>query len=300
MSNLTLIENRIFTFRDEPVMIDRDLAEMYQVETKVLNQAVKRNIERFPEQFRFQLTNEELEDLKSQIVTSSSRSQIVTLNETSRGKNIKYMPYAFTEQGVAMLSAVLRSKIAIQVSIQIMNAFVQMRKNIGNNLSLLQLSKDFKQHQLEIDSKFEQVFKALEAPKIEPNQGIFFNGQTYDAYDFVNNLIKKAKQQIILIDNYIDDTVITQLTKKKKNVEVLLLSKTINKKLQLDIAKANTQYPSFRVITFANAHDRFLIIDQKEVYHIGASLKDLGKKWFAFSKLEASSLTILNQIKELI
>ncbi len=288
MSNLILIENRIFTFRDEPVMIDTDLAEMYQVETKVLNQAVKRNIERFPEQFRFQLTSEELEDLKSQIVTSNGHGGRRTL------------PYAFTEQGVAMLSAVLRSKIAIQVSIQIMNAFVQMRKNIGNNLSLLQLSKDFKQHQLETDSKFEQVFKALEAPKIEPNQGIFFNGQTYDAYDFVNNLIKKAKQQIILIDNYIDDTVITQLTKKKKNVEVLLLSKTINKKLQLDIAKANTQYPSFRVITFANAHDRFLIIDQKEVYHIGASLKDLGKKWFAFSKLEASSLTILNQIKALI
>lgn len=288
MSNLIFIENRIFNLRGEPVMIDRDLADMYQVETKVLNQAVKRNIERFPEQFRFQLNNSE----KNELVTNCDR--FTNLKHASTN------PYAFTEQGVAMLSAVLRSAVAIEVSIQIMNAFVQMRKTIGNNLSLLQLSEDFKQHKLETDSKFEQVFKALEAPEIEHKQGVFFNGQTYDAYDFINTLIKIAKQQIILIDNYIDDTVITQLTKKKKNVEVLLLSKTLSKKLQLDIEKANTQYPTFTAIPFAESHDRFLILDQKEVYHIGASLKDLGKKWFAFSKLETSSVTILNQIKGLI
>ena len=288
MSNLVFIETRIFNLRGEPVMIDRDLADMYQVETKVLNQAVKRNIERFPKQFRFQLNNTE----KNELVTNCDR--FTNLKHASTN------PYAFTEQGVAMLSAILRSKVAIQVSIQIMNAFVQMRKTIGNNLSLLQLSEDFKQHKLETDSKFEQVFKALEAPEIEHKQGIFFNGQTYDAYDFINTLIKIAKQQIILIDNYIDGTVITQLTKKKKNVEVLLLSKTLGKKLQLDIEKANTQYPTFTAIPFAESHDRFLILDQKEVYHIGASLKDLGKKWFAFSKLETSSVTILNQIKELI
>lgn len=298
MSNLIFIENRIFTLRGEAVMIDRDLAEMYQVETKVLNQAVKRNAQRFPEQFRFQISKEELESLRSQIVTSSNlKSQIVTSSEHG-GR--RALPYAFTEQGVAMLSAVLRSKVAIQVSIQIMNAFVQMRKNIGNNLSLLQLSQDFKQHKLETDSKFEQVFKALEAPEIEPNQGIFFNGQTYDAYDFINQLIKKAKTQIVVIDNYIDDTVITQLTKKQKNVAVILLSKTIGKKLKIDIEKANSQYPTFKALQFAHAHDRFLILDQKEVYHIGASLKDLGKKWFAFSKLETSSISILNQIKELV
>ena len=288
MSNLILIENRIFHLRGEPVMIDRDLAEMYQVETKVLNQAVKRNIERFPEQFRFQLNNDE----KNELVTNCDRFQNL--------KHASNNPYAFTEQGVAMLSAILRSKVAIQVSIQIMNAFVQMRKTIGNNLSLLQLSKDFKQHKLETDSKFEQVFKALEAPEIEHKQGVFFNGQTYDAYDFINTLIKKAKKEIILIDNYLEDTVITQLTKKKKNVEVLLLSKTISKKLQLDIEKANTQYPSFKAVKFTNAHDRFLILDHTEVYHLGASFKDLGKKWFAFSKLETSSVTILKQIKELI
>lgn len=288
MSNLILIENRIFHLRGEPVMIDRDLAEMYQVETKVLNQAVKRNIERFPEQFRFQLNNDE----KNELVTNCDRFQNL--------KHASNNPYAFTEQGVAMLSAILRSKVAIQVSIQIMNAFVQMRKTIGNNLSLLQLSKDFKQHKLETDSKFEQVFKALEAPEIEHKQGVFFNGQTYDAYDFINTLIKKAKKEIILIDNYLEDTVITQLTKKKKNVEVLLLSKTISKKLQLDIEKANTQYPSFKAVKFTNAHDRFLILDHTEVYHLGASFKDLGKKWFAFSKLETSSVTILKQIKEQI
>jgi len=133
-----------------------------------------------------------------------------------------------------------------------------------------------------------------------PNQGIFFDGQTYDAYDFINQLIKKAKTSIVLIDNYIDDTVITQLTKKKKNVAVVLMSKTISKKLQLDMEKANTQYPTFKTIGFDKAHDRFLILDQKEVYHLGASLKDLGKKWFAFSKLEASSVTILQSIKDLI
>lgn len=300
MSNLIMIENKIFNLREQPVMIDRDLAEMYQVETKVLNQAVKRNIERFPQEFRFQLTQEELDDLQSQIVTTNSRSQIVTLNETSRGKNVKYMPYAFTEQGVAMLSAVLRSKVAIQVSIQIMNAFVQMRKTIGHNLSLLQLSKDFKQHKIETDSKFEQVFKALEAPEIEHKQGVFFDGQTYDAYNFVNKLIKQAKKSIVVIDNYVDESVITQLTEKQKNVQVTIFTKTISKKLQLDIDKANTQYPTFKAIPFTKAHDRFMIIDQKEVYHIGASLKDLGKKWFAFSKLEADSVSIVESIKGLI
>lgn len=307
MSNLIMIENKIFNLREQPVMIDRDLAEMYQVETKVLNQAVKRNIERFPQEFRFQLTQIEMEDLQSQNVTANSRSQIVTssnlksqsVTSSSHGGR-RTLPYAFTEQGVAMLSAVLRSETAVKVSIAIMNAFVQMRKTIGHHLSLLQLSQDFKQHKIETDSKFEQVFKALEAPEIEHKQGIFFNGQTYDAYDFVNTLIKKAKKQIILIDNYIDDTVITQLTKKKTQVEVVLLSKNISKKLQLDIDKANTQYPTFKAITFAQSHDRFLIIDHEEIYHIGASLKDLGKKWFAFSKLESTSVTILNQIKELI
>jgi hypothetical protein len=282
------IENRIFTFRGEQVMLDSDLADMYLVETKVLNQAVKRNIERFPEQFRFQLKDSE----KNELVTNCDRF-----------KNLKHSsnnPFAFSEQGVAMLSSVLRSETAIKVSIAIINAFVQMRKTIGNHQQLLQLSADFTKHKLETDHKFEQVFKALEAPNIKDKQGIFFDGQTYDAYDFVNSLIKKAKTSIVLIDNYIDDSVITQLTKKNKKVAVTLLSKSITKTLQLDIDKANTQYPTFKAVAFAKAHDRFLIIDTNEVYHIGASLKDLGKKWFAFSKMEKNSVTIINEIKELI
>lgn len=288
MSDLTLIENRIFTIRGEQVMLDSDLAEMYQVETKVLNQAVKRNINRFPEAFRFRLVENETNEL----VTNCDRFEKLKYSSLN--------PYAFTEQGVAMLSSVLRSETAVKVSIAIINAFVQMRKTIGNHQQLLQLSSDFTRHKLETDQKFEQVFKALEAPSIKDKQGIFFDGQTYDAYDFVNGLIKKAKSSIVLIDNYIDDTVITQLTKKHKNVSVTILSKTISKKLQLDIDKANTQYPTFKTIPFAKAHDRFIIIDETEVYHIGASLKDLGKKWFAFSKLQASSVSIVNRIKELI
>lgn len=292
----SLIENRIFTFRDEQVMIDRDLAEMYGVEVKRLNEQVKRNTERFPELFKFQLTLSE----KNELVANCDRFE--SLKHSSVG------PFAFTEQGVAMISAVLRSPTAVQVSIQIINAFVQMRKIIGNNQQLLQLSENFQKHKLETNQKFEEVFKALEAPDLINNQGIFFDGQTYDAYDFVNKLIKKAKKDIIVIDNYLDDSVITQLTKKQKNVAVYLLTKNVSKQLQTDINKANTQYPTFKTITFTKAHDRFMIIDQNEVYHIGASLKDLGKKpvvssvepWFAFSKIENDAVGIVNLIKEVI
>ncbi|MCW2119698.1 ORF6N domain-containing protein [Flavobacterium sp. 7A] len=292
-----LIENRIFTCRAQQVMLDFHLAELYLVETKRINEQVKRNNARFPSFFMFQVSESEWEDLQSQIATAENKNNLQSQNATAKRRTL---PYVFTEQGVSMLSAVLNSEIAIQVSIQIMNAFVDMRKTIGNNLTLLQLSHNFTQHKLETDHKFEQVFKALEAPSINDNQGIFFDGQTYDAYDFANRLIKKAKNSIVLIDNYIDDSVITQLTKKNKNVAVTLLSKTISKTLQLDIDKANSQYPTFKTVTFAKAHDRFLIIDSNEVYHLGASLKDLGKKWFAFSKMEVDSVTIINEIKELI
>ena len=287
-TSLLEVENCIYTIRGLQVMFDKDLSEMYHVELKRLNEQVKRNSERFPESFRFQLTKTELEDLKSQFATSSSHGGRRTV------------PYVFTEQGVAMLSAVLRSETAVKVSINIMNAFVQMRKTLGSHQQLLQLSHDFQNYQLETNQKFEQVFKALEAPEIKNKQGVFFNGQTYDAYQFINDLIKKAKKSIYLIDNYINDTVITQLTKKQENVEVILFSKSFSKLLQLDIEKANTQYPTYKSIIFNKAHDRFLILDNKEVYHIGASLKDLGKKWFAFSKLETDSVSILKTLKGLI
>jgi hypothetical protein len=299
------IENQIFTIRGLQVMIDRDLAEMYQVETKVLNQAVKRNIERFPESFRFQLTEEETLELTASsdrfgFVTSSSRSQIVTLNN-KRGQNIKYLPYVFTEQGVAMLSAVLRSDIAIHVSIQIINTFVEMRKTIANHSGLLQRMEGLERKQLATDDKFEQVLKALESKDVIPNQGVFFEGQVFDAYELTSKIIRTAKQSIVLVDNYIDERTLTHLSKKHKNVKVLLLCKNQNKQLVLDVQKAHEQYGNFELKPFPKSHDRFLIIDNKEIYHLGASLKDLGKKWFAFSKMDKSSVeNIMNEILELI
>ncbi|KAB1064763.1 ORF6N domain-containing protein [Salibacter halophilus] len=306
------IESRIFSIRGNQVMIDRDLAEMYQVETRVLNQAVKRNLNRFPEKFRFQLTEEEFADLESQISASNSRSQIVT--SKNEDQNLKsqtvtssehggrrYLPYAFTEQGVAMLSAVLRSDIAVQVSIQIMDAFVEMRKFIANNSGLLQRMEGIERKQIETDQKFEQVFKALENKDNIPTQGVFFDGQIFDAYELASKIIRSATSSIVLIDNYVNDTTLTHLSKKAKGVQVHLLTKSISKQLKLDVQKANEQYGNFEAKPFTQSHDRFLIIDDKEVFHLGASLKDLGKKWFAFSKMRANSVeNIMNSISELI
>lgn len=272
------IESRIFVFRDSQVMLDRDLAEMYQVDTKVLNQAVKRNIERFPKQFRFQLTDNE----KMELVTNCDRFESLKHSSTN--------PYAFTEQGVAMLSAVLRSDVAVKVSIQIINAFVEMRKLIANHSGLLQRMDGIERKQLETDQKFEKLFKALESKDLIPNQGLFFDGQVFDAYELASKIIRSAKKNIVLIDNYMDESTITHLFKKTKAVKVLLLTKTISKQLILDVKKANEQYSNFELKTFTKSHDRFLIIDHIEVYHLGASLKDLGKKWFAFSKLDKSSV----------
>lgn len=295
--DLQHIENRIFTFRDQQVMIDSDLAELYQIETKVLNQAVKRNISRFPENFRFQLNDNEFNEL----VTGSDRfdslrSQSVTSNK--RGGR-RYLPYAFTEQGVAMLSAVLRSDIAVKVSIQIMNAFIAMRKQLHSNQLLLNRLDRIELKQLEADQKFEQIFSALERKDHDPIQGIFFDGQVFDAYQFVADLVRKADKSIILLDNYVDDTVLTLLSKRKNGVKCLILTKAIGKQLQLDLDKHQAQYPPIEVKVLDKAHDRFLILDKKEIYHIGASLKDLGKRWFAFSKLDASGLTILENLKVL-
>lgn len=286
MQHLIKIENLIFTYRGEQVMLDRDLAEMYGVEVKRLNEQVKRNKNRFPESFHFQLTNSE----KDELVANCDRFNSL--------KHTKVNPYAFTEQGVAMLSAVLRSDTAVQVSIQIMQAFVQMRHQLAVNRPLLQLSSDFEEFKLKTSQNFEQVFKALADEDFSPKQGVFFDGQTYDAYDFINNLIKKAKKEIVIIDNYLDESIITQLTAKKKGVKVLLMTKNINSKLELDVKKANEQYPVFELKKFDKSHDRFIIIDNREIYHIGASLKDLGKKWFAFSKMEVESAEALLTITQ--
>jgi hypothetical protein len=285
-------------------MLDRDLAIFYGVETKVLNQAVKRNMERFPEDFMFQLTKDEYENLMSQIAISSDhslRSQNVTLKK-GRGKHRKYFPYAFTEQGVAMLSGVLKSETAVRMSIQIINAFVVMRKFIINNAQLFQridtVEKKQLKHEIETDEKFEKIFNEMQRKELEPKQGIFFNGQVFDAYKFVSGLIRKAEKSIVLIDNYIDETLLTLFTKRKKKVAVTIFTKEISKSLALDIEKFNAQYQPIDVKVFKDSHDRFLIIDNKDVYHFGASLKDLGKKWFAFSKFDKSAFDLLKHVSE--
>ena len=272
------LEHRIFTFRAVHVMIDRDLAEMYQVEVKRLNEQVKRNMERFPDSFRFQLTDHE----KNELVANCDRFESL--------KHATNNPFAFTEQGVAMLSAVLRSDIAVKVSIQIINTFIEMRKIIVGHSGLLQRMEGVERKLLETDQKFEQVFKALKSRNEIPTQGVFFDGQIFDAYELASRIIRSAKESIVLIDNYIDDNTLTHLAKKEKGVAVLLLTKTISKQLTLDLQKAKEQYGNFTAKVFTQSHDRFLIIDGKEVYHLGASLKDLGRKWFAFSKLETKSV----------
>jgi hypothetical protein len=222
---------------------------------------------------------------------------LVTIGVTLRyGEDTKYLPYAFTEQGVAMLSAVLRSDIAIKVSIQIINAFVAMRRFIAANALIFQRLDTLETKQLETDNKIDHVLNAIESKEIQLKQGIFFDGQIFDAYKFVADLIRTAQESIILIDNYIDDTVLIRLTKRNKGVKVTILTKTISKQLALDIKKFNEQYPAIEIKEFKNSHDRFIIIDNTTVYHFGASLKDLGKKWFAFSKMEIKAVEMLARL----
>jgi len=280
------IQDRIFRIRSVQVMIDRDLAEMYQVETKVLNQAVKRNINRFPPLFRFQLNEAE----KTELVTNCDRFKKL--------KHSSVNPYAFTEQGVAMLSAVLRSDIAIKVSIQIMQAFVEMKKFITSNAGIFQRLDNVEKKQIITDEKFEQIFKALEDKSTIAKQGIFYNGQIFDAYTLIADIIRSAKKSIILIDNYIDDTVFKQLAKRDKNIKATVYTKTIDKIVKQDLQKHNAQYAKIELKKLTTAHDRFLIIDNKTVYHFGASLKDAGKKWFAFSKLDMDANDILSKINK--
>jgi hypothetical protein len=200
-----------------------------------------------------------------------------------------------------MLSAVLRSEIAIKVSIQIIIAFVEMRKLIANHNGLLQRMEGLERKNIENEMKFEQIFNALERHEQIPRQGIFFNGQVFDAYTLASKIIRSARKSIILIDNYIDENTLTHLSKKQKDVKVILLTDSLNKQLALDIQKAISQYGNFEVKTFNKSHDRFLIIDDKEVYHLGASLKDLGKKWFAFSKMDKNSVeSILYSITSIL
>ncbi len=294
------IQNKIYTVRGYQVMLDEDIAKLYSVETKRLNEQVKRNIDRFPEEFMFQLTETEDEILRSQFRTSSNetlRSQIATL-KSGRGQHRKYLPYAFTEQGVAMLSAVLHSETAVKVSIQIINAFVAMRRFLITNAHVFQRLDSLELKQIATDKKIDIVLTAFEDKTVLPKQGVFFDGQVFDAWQFVSDIIRSANKSIILIDNYIDDSVLSLFIKKSKSVSVKILTKNISKQLEIDVKKFNDQYPPLEIKQFTDSHDRFLIIDDTDIYHIGASLKDLGKKWFAFSKMNINTLEILKKVKD--
>ena len=271
-------------------MLDSDVAMLYHYETKKINQAVKRNIERFPERFCFQLTEEELEIMWSQIVTTSKL-------EDNKYRSKKYLPYVFTEQGIAMLSGILKSEVAVQVSIKIMDAFVEMRKFMNINKSLFEkvvsIENKMDKKFIEQDKKFDIIFDQLQ---LEENikQRIFFQGQIYDAYSLIVDIIKKASKKILIIDNYVDDNILKMLTKKKNDVEVVILTSNKSNIQNIDIQKFNKEYPLLKVAKTNKFHDRFIVIDNKEMYHLGASIKDLGKKCFGINKIE--DVEIIKQI----
>ena len=281
------IKNLIYNIRGKQVMLDSDVAMLYHYKTKRINETVQRNKERFPGNFCFQLTELETENLNKDINWSQFATSSRKENSKHRGK--VYLPYAFTEQGIAMLSGLLKNEVAVQVSINIMNAFVEMRKFIVNNGQIFSRLTNVEYKLLEHDKKFDEVFNELQ--KNEENkfqQQIFYNGQIYDAYSLIVDIIKSAKNKIVIIDNYVDDSILKMLSKKENNVEVVILTSSNTPISKLDVTKFNKQYPTLKVATTNNFHDRFILIDGTELYHCGASLKDLGKKCFAINKIEDS------------
>lgn len=309
------IESLIITVRGKQVILDRDLARLYGVETFRLNEQVKRNIERFPEDFMFQLSKEEFENwklqnvtslddsnLKSQIAISSDAKILKSQNAISSWGGIRKLPYAFTENGIAMLSGVLRSPMAIATNIHIMRAFNAMRHFIGSHAQVFQRMENIEKnvlalnaHQIDTDKKIEEVFKRLNNNSEKPEHGIFFDGQIFDSYTFINDRIREAKKRIILIDNYVDDSVLKMLDKREKGVTVKLYTNLTFGSLKLDLKKHNAQYAPIDAEQFNRSHDRFLCIDDT-VYLVGASLKDLGKKWFGFSKMDWTTDRLLSKI----
>ena len=271
------IKNLIYTIRGKQVMLDSDVAMLYQCETKYVNRVVKRNKERFPEEFCFKLTEDEFENLRFQFDTSSF--------EKNNYGGRRYLPNVFTEQGIAMLSALLKSNIAVKISIQIMKAFIEMRKFIMSNAQVFDRLTNVEYKLIEHDKKFDKVFNELQRDE-NIKQKIFFKGQIYDAYSLVVKLIKRADKKIVIIDNYIDDSVLDILMKKKKDVEVEIVTSNNCKIENLDVSKFNEEYPSLKITQNNKFHDRFILIDNKELYHLGASIKDLGKKCFGITKIE--------------
>lgn len=278
------IQRKIYTIRNMQVMLDKDLAQLYEVKATRLREQVKRNPKRFPSDFMFQLTDSEVELLVSQNAIASKKYLG------------GYLPYAFTEHGVANLSSVLTNDKAIEVNIYIMRAFVTMRRFLSSNVEMFQRLDFVERKQIVHDHKFEELFDAIQNKDINPVKGIFFDGQIFDSYTFVSDLIRKADTSIILIDNYIDDSVLTLFNKRKKHVEVIIFTKELSQQISLDLAKYNSQYPFIEIKELNKSHDRFLILDHKEVYHFGASLKDLGKKWFAFSRFDKEALLLLDKL----
>jgi hypothetical protein len=282
------IKSKIYTLRGMQVMLDKDLAEIYEIKSIRLREQVKRNIKRFPNDFMFQLNDLEVNFLVSQNAIPSKKSLG------------GYLPYAFTEQGVANISSVLTNDKAVEVNIWIMRAFVSMRKFISSNAQIFQRLDNVEKKHIEYDKKFEEVFDVIQSKEIKHEKGIFFDGQIFDAYKFVSDLIRTANNSIVIIDNYVDDSVLTLINKRNFGVKATIFTKDISKELLLDLNKFNSQYPIIEIKQFEKSHDRFIIIDNKEVYHFGASLKDLGKKWFAFSKFDKEALNLKNKLIELI
>ena len=272
------IKNLIFTIRGKQVMLDSDVANMYQCETKYVNRVVKRNIERFPEEFCFQLDENEFNSLRCQFVTASKSID-------SKFRNKKYLPYAFTEQGIAMLSVLLKSDVAVKVSVNIMKAFVEMRKFLMINGQVFDRLTNIEYKLLEQDKKINEVFNQLQNEE-NVKQRIFFQGQIYDAYSLMIDIIRKANTKLTIIDNYIDDSILKMLTKKKNNVVVTILTSNKSNIQNIDIEKFNKEYPTLKVLRTNKFHDRFMIIDDTEMYHLGASIKDLGKKCFGINRME--------------
>ncbi len=281
------IREKIYSIRGFQVMLDRDLAELYRVETKYLNRVMKRNSERFPSSFCFQLNETEYISL---------RCQFVTIKTDGRGQHRKYLPYVFTEQGVAMLSAVLNSKTAIEISVRIMSAFIEMRKFIQTNAQVFQRLDRIELKQIDYDQKFDKLFSLMESGEVKQKSGVFYDGQVYDAYKFVSDIFKSAEKSILIIDNYIDDSVLTMLSKRITGVKASIYSKSVSDQLKLDVKKFNEQYEPVEIVEFSNSHDRFIIIDENIIYHFGASLKDLGKKWFGFSRMDIQAVEMLSRL----
>ena len=285
------IQNLIYTIRGKQVMLDSDVADLYHYETKRINETVNRNKDRFPDRFCFQLTEKEIKSL---------RSQFATLNKNGRGQHRKYLPYAFTEQGISMLAPLLKNKIAVQVSINIMDAFVKMRHFLKDNGQIFERLTTLEFQQIENEKNFQLLFDKVQEKQIK-KQILFFDGQIYDAYSLIIEIIKKAENKIIIIDNYVDDSILEMLTKKAKNVEVTIITSNKSNIEKLDIQKFNKQYPTLNVAKTEKFHDRFIILDEKEMYHLGASIKDLGKKCFAINKIENEDMikTIIKIIETL-